>query len=148
MYIDDPIGRALNLKPAEYEIEFDLSEYFSNHTSIPAWNKGIPHSPEQMELIRERVASGKHNFGPEHTRRMIAEGKHPWVGGEQQRKSNKIRIADGSHNLLGPEHALKRMREGTHPFQHLPTLTCPHCGKSGKPGPMRRWHFDHCKDGR
>lgn len=27
-----------------------------------------------------------------------------------------------------------------------PTLTCPHCNKSGKKGNMYRWHFDNCKN--
>lgn len=27
-----------------------------------------------------------------------------------------------------------------------PTLTCPHCGKSGKKGNMYRWHFNNCKN--
>ena len=25
------------------------------------------------------------------------------------------------------------------------TVTCPHCGKTGNNGIMKRWHFDHCK---
>lgn len=27
----------------------------------------------------------------------------------------------------------------------LPILKCPHCGKEGKSGVMKRWHFDRCK---
>lgn len=27
----------------------------------------------------------------------------------------------------------------------IETISCPHCGKSGVPGNMRRWHFDNCK---
>lgn len=30
------------------------------------------------------------------------------------------------------------------PMPQHPT-TCPHCGKSGRPGPMKQWHFDNCK---
>ncbi len=26
-----------------------------------------------------------------------------------------------------------------------PKVECPHCGKIGNSGPMKRWHFDHCK---
>jgi hypothetical protein len=37
----------------------------------------------------------------------------------------------------------------THPGYLLgkkqPTLTCPHCGKTGGAGPMTRFHFDNCK---
>ena len=25
------------------------------------------------------------------------------------------------------------------------TVECPHCGKTGAPAPMIRWHFDNCK---
>lgn len=27
-----------------------------------------------------------------------------------------------------------------------PVVTCPHCGKSGKPRGMKCWHFDKCKE--
>jgi hypothetical protein len=27
----------------------------------------------------------------------------------------------------------------------LPKITCPHCGKTGTAGNMRRWHFDNCR---
>lgn len=144
MYIDDPFAHALGITPNPELAKPDISEYTTE--KIPAWNKGIPHSPEQMELIRDRVSSGEHNFcGPENNRRMIERGTHAFVVGAIQRECNQQRVLDGTHNLLGPEHALKRMQQGSHPFQHLPTLTCPHCGQSGKSGPMRRWHFDNCK---
>jgi len=31
-------------------------------------------------------------------------------------------------------------------LMELPPLECPHCGIKGKNGPMRRWHFDNCKN--
>ena len=24
-------------------------------------------------------------------------------------------------------------------------ITCPHCGKTGRIGPKKQWHFDKCK---
>lgn len=35
----------------------------------------------------------------------------------------------------------------THHFlgKSQPTEICPHCGKEGGAGPMKRWHFDKCK---
>lgn len=33
---------------------------------------------------------------------------------------------------------MKRARE------NVPHITCPHCGKSGHPSGMKRWHFENC----
>ena len=60
---------------------------------------------------------------------------------EQNRRENWE-----EHNLLGPEHALKRVKDGTHPFLNQPKIECPHCGKIGLLGAMKRWHFDNCKE--
>ena len=29
--------------------------------------------------------------------------------------------------------------------QKVPKVTCPYCGKEGRAGAMKRWHFDNCK---
>ena len=48
--------------------------------------------------------------------------------GKSQSAETKQKISDA---LIGITH---------------PEVECPHCGKIGRGGVMRRWHFDHCKN--
>ena len=45
---------------------------------------------------------------------QVHEGTHHFLGGEISRKSNRKRVAEGTHNWLGPEHNRKRLDAGTH----------------------------------
>jgi len=69
-------------------------------------------------------------LGPEINNQKVANGTHPFLGGEIQRKSARKRIANGSHNLS------KENRK---------TVSCPYCPKTGDERLMKRWHFDNCK---
>jgi hypothetical protein len=44
-----------------------------------------------------------------------------------------------------PEY-LEKMKIRNEKSAFKETLTCPHCGKHGKKGPMSRWHFDNCRN--
>jgi hypothetical protein len=71
---------------------------------------------------------------------------------ESAKKDQQKRVKNGTHNFLGGEEIRKSNREriskGTHHLLHQPQVTCPHCGKTGINGAMKRWHFDNCKMGR
>jgi hypothetical protein len=57
----------------------------------------------------------------------------------------EIRIAGGKKGIaMVPREA--KSRGGTAVCRALAAreLTCPHCGKTGHPGTMKRWHFDRC----
>jgi hypothetical protein len=78
----------------------------------------------------------------------IANGTHNLLGGEHQRKQQADRIANGTHHLVGnsllaQERNSKRLKEGTHNF--LIKSRCPHCNKEGFKASMSRNHFDKCK---
>jgi hypothetical protein len=96
------------------------------------------------EIHRAKVANGTHHcLGGHHAKKLVAEGKHNFVGGEIQRKSNRKRIAAGTHNLLGPTSNQQRLSQGTHPSQM--SKTCEHCGKTVSVGMFARWHGSRCK---
>ena len=45
------------------------------------------------KLNKKLIAEGRHNFGSEHSARMVAEGKNAWSGPEGNRKM----LAEGKH---------------------------------------------------
>ena len=75
---------------------------------------------------------GGDGFTPEVARenalKRVADGTHPFLGGELQSKTNKKLVKDGTHNFLNSELQRKkdevvreiqrkRVKDGTHPFQ-------------------------------
>jgi hypothetical protein len=52
----------------------------------------------------KQVIEGKHPFTSENTKTwqqsLVKSGKHHWLGGEIQRKSNQERLLNGTHHLL------------------------------------------------
>ena len=102
----------------------------------------------QRRVTAKRIEAGTHNFQlitrEERSikqRKRVEDGTHLFVG-----ESNPVykQLADGSHNFLGDKHPMKRLASlGEHPWTK-PTV-CPHCGKVGKGGVMKRYHFDRCK---
>lgn len=52
-----------------------------------------------------------------HSRKKVEDGTHHFLGGEIQRKNNKIRVEDGTHNFVGGTLQRKMVSEGRHPFQ-------------------------------
>jgi hypothetical protein len=50
--------------------------------------------------------------------KQVAEGTHPFLGGEVSRKNSKNiqlkRVAEGTHHFLGPEMNAKKVADGTH----------------------------------
>lgn len=63
---------------------------------------------------------------------------------EKQRKKAFERVDAGTNPFSGPGLLRKLFAEGRHPSQTI--HVCPHCNKTGKGGPMKRWHFDRCKE--
>ena len=130
-----------------------------NRTGIipPPSAKGRKLSKEFME---KRINSRKENRikHPEITQKenerlrkinqnLIETGKHPFLGGEVQRRTAKRLIEEGKHHLQNSEFQSniqqKLLTEGKHHSQkeHI----CPYCQKAGKGTTMFRWHFDNCK---
>jgi hypothetical protein len=76
-------------------------------------------------------------------RKLVANGTHILLGGKIQGISSRKRVKKGTHNLLGPSSNKKMLSEGKHISQI--TQICSHCGKEGKGGGMKTWHFDRCR---
>lgn len=123
-------------------------------------------SPEEIskrasEINIQRAKDGKHPLQKEANRRKLSDrvqyelalGIHPFQDSHRQRlkasKASRRRVQEGTHHFCDPEfsrqRAKRRLENGTHNFQNQPQIECPHCGKIGRLGPMKQWHFDNCK---
>ena len=104
----------------------------------------------------ERLKDGTHHFLDKHFQsengkkgyaRSIKNGRHHSLQSSFREIASK-RIKDGTHNFLDgasqKRNVMRGIENGTH--SSCKEHTCPHCGKIGKGGGMKKWHFDNCKD--
>ena len=95
--------------------------------SVP-YNKGIPALPHVVEAVR------KANLGSKHT----------------QEHKDKISLANMGRVMN--DHTKQKLkeanlgREAAMKGKHFPKVSCPHCNKLGGIIPMKRWHFDNCRN--
>jgi hypothetical protein len=103
-------------------------------------------------LNKTRIENGTHNFlggeiGGNNSRKRVADGTHPFVNSDKQRKnsekSNRLRIENGTHNLQGPNSNIMRLENGTHPSQTK--KICENCNKCISISMYARWHGNKCK---
>lgn len=74
---------------------------------------------------------------------QILNGTHAFIGGDLQRKAQKLLVENGTHHFLSGDIQRRCIKEGKHPFSIK--VVCPHCYKIGSQAIMNRWHFDRCK---
>lgn len=101
------------------------------------------------ETIEKIVESRKWYAHSEETKRKISEGnkgKSNPMSDVVKRKiseTQKKKFSENGHHLTGTS-SWNKGRSGYICKSEI--VTCPHCGKSGGSGGMRRFHFDHCKN--
>lgn len=85
---------------------------------------------------------------PEFSKKMLGEGNHMFG----RRGSNNPMY--GTTGEAHPNFGIKRSEQTKEKLRAnklgdlnpaTRTVTCPHCGKTGKAGGMLRWHFTYCK---
>jgi len=90
-------------------------------------NKGKKHLPRSEETRAKMSASHKGRKHTEEAKRKIGEYNK---GKKRQPKTEEMK------------RRLSKALKG----KKIPTVTCPHCSKTGGGGSMQRWHFDNCKE--
>jgi hypothetical protein len=90
--------------------------------------KGIPLSESHRQKIRESFA--KHN--PNKGRKTSEETKQ---------KQSLAKKGKPHYHSIETRKKLSESRIGL----VINDVTCVHCGKIGKPGPLGKWHFNNCK---
>ena len=99
------------------------------------WNKGIKTGPVSEETCAKRSVSmmGKNTGSKsEKHRKKLSEarkGKSPWNKGQK--------LSDELKEILSEAHRGIR--------NDYKEIECPYCGKKGRGGSMKRWHFDNCR---
>lgn len=96
------------------------------------WNKGKKGIYSEDHLRKISETSKNRVFSKECRERMSRKrkGQKPWNKGIKMRpktEEDKIKISERRTGIKSPN------------------VECPHCGKIGDVGNMKRWHFDNCK---
>lgn len=156
-----------------YKVHYDQGDYSACLRIIA--RKDVPSNLLSELATKEnvkRIENGTHHFcdskwQSKQAKKRVDDGSHNLLGGDIQRLYQRKRVSEGTHHCLGPDMNNKRVKngthpflggaigkkanekqieDGTHPFLNQKRVTCPHCGKEGNEFPMKRWHFDKCKD--
>lgn len=153
MYIyTDPICDALGIRPISqvcpdfdpYNMELPDDAKLSHWTQTGFQWKLETHGPMKDYHPQTWKGDNRTNSQKEaarkHSERWHLFGKTPTPKGgtmsEEHKKALRVpRPGAGKHNghVKGENHFAKKI------------LTCPHCGKQGGGGAIKRWHFDNCK---
>lgn len=88
--------------------------------------------------IRKKLSEAKLGKKPNNYGKQYTTGPSKLKSISKQGKNNP------QYGKLRTEDERARIAKGIKEGWNRPTLTCPHCGKTGKVG-MTRWHFDRCK---
>ena len=103
-----------------YQIHYDQGDY----GACVIMSHRIKLSPAEISDLSRKcqqnlTRQGKHHWqGPEHNKRLIDQGIHPFLDKEAARQRNLRRLALGTHNLLGESNPVHRsIAQGIHHFQ-------------------------------
>ena len=111
---------------------YNLGEnHFRNKGGKPSKRKGILTGPNGKKGIPSgRKGEPSEKKGKLAGKQRNPSGLAPWNKG----------ISTGPHSAES-----NQQRSDTLTGTTQPKVECPHCGKIGGAGPMKRWHFDNCK---
>ena len=134
-------------------------------TSHGAWNKGIPCADEvKLKISKSRTGkcAGEENsfYGKKHSPENLAKMSKPRSEkAVQNMRVIRVKRIEEKGKLLwfndGDGNNLKAYEcpEGYSPGRGaigktncIKKITCPHCGKEGRPSLITRYHFDNCKE--
>ena len=122
---------------------------------------------EELAFLFEEEAIAKYGrldlgLGPLHNHTNGGEGTSGYKASPETRKkqSDAKKGENNPHKGKSPSPETRKkqsdvMKGRPSPLKGRPSqqkckppVTCPHCGKEGDVGAMKRWHFDNCKQKR
>lgn len=121
---NDPANLKAVTIQEHYDIHYSQGDWVACHRLAAI----MKYSPEEISELakknaREQLENGKHPWqGGEHQRRlakkMLEDGTHWFLDGEKKSKNNKIRAAAGTHNFLGSDNNKRLLEQGKHVSQN------------------------------
>jgi hypothetical protein len=103
---------------------------------------------KRVAVWKEKYIKENHQFYGK-----IGEKSH-WYG-KQHSEETKAKMSAAkrgkcsgeNNNRYGISHSeeTKEKQRAANMGRIYPIVKCPHCGKEGKSGAMKQWHFDNCK---
>jgi len=157
-----------NLSPEHKQKLSEAKQNMSDETKqkMSEAQKGVPKSDETRKKMSE-AKTGENNpmFGKElspETKLKISEAKIGVPVSDETRKKMSEAQKGENHPMFGKEHTPETRQKMSEAKQNMSDETrkkmseahkgvpqeqveCPHCGKIGGIGIMKRWHFDNCK---
>ena len=83
------LDEAFGLSPSE-PVLVDWDEVSTLLEEAEPWNKGIPHTDETCQQIRETLTGVKHTPERRHAMSLARMGKEPWNKGRKGRQKNHV----------------------------------------------------------
>ena len=117
-------------------VELTIQEHADAHNLLYALHKSPYDKLAEAVLLGQMCPSEASKIAWEiGHKKGLAKSRLYWTGGshteETKEKMRQARL--GKPNPASSAGCLKE-------------VTCPHCGKVGQSGGMRRWHFNNCKE--
>lgn len=115
------------------------------------WKTEFKHSEKTIQKLKDAWTDERREAAsqprPEHSEKMKG----------RKRPDHAIAISGENNGMYGKTHTpaarekISEAHKGKQPWNKGITckqdiLTCPHCGKEGGKGNMKRYHFDNCKN--
>jgi len=163
------INRLVKLTSREREeIRVNYVQYLSEIKSginNPLFGTKRPEHSEKMKgdsnpMKKEENKSLFRHKRPEHSEKMKGDNNHMKTPEMREwfSKNNPSKRPEVAKKISEAQKGKKRTEETKNKLrvpktkEHIeklkgpkPKITCPHCHKSGAPSPMKRFHYDNCK---
>lgn len=95
-----------NLKAVSVQEHYDI--HYAQQDWLACWKLG-----QTLRLTGEEIS----RLASQGNLKRVAEGRHPFVGGDIPRKTQQERVAKGTHQWLGENNPSKiKSKNGTHPW--------------------------------
>lgn len=138
-----------NNRESAIRMEIKLHNKFNVGISESFYNKAKQTSVgfDRSGVTYKHSDETKYKIGIAHKNKFVSKDTREKLSlihkGKTITKKHKEQISDA---LTGKRFTDEHKNKISDALTGLPkpTYTCPHCGKIGKSGVMKRWHFDNC----
>jgi hypothetical protein len=141
-----------------------IQEHYDIHYAQQDWAACLFIATQRLNKTKEELSTLSKNA----QRKLVNEGRHNFLGGNIQRRSNLNRVQNGTHPFLdksiGRKANIDQVKNGTHPFlggniqrqsnlnrvqngthPSLIKVSCVYCQKTTGFSNFKRWHGSNCK---